>query len=91
MRSSLSSWSPDFLAALEPVAKQIKATEGLIDRTRKRLEAIENELANPALYERDSAKVATLGKERSELADQLARHEELWLTLSAQYEEGMAQ
>ncbi|PSM17098.1 MULTISPECIES: ABC-F family ATP-binding cassette domain-containing protein [Nitratireductor] len=77
--------------ALEPVAKQIKATEGLIDRTRKRLEAIENELANPALYERDSAKVATLGKERSELADQLARHEELWLTLSAQYEEGMAQ
>ena len=77
--------------ALEPVAKQIKATEGLIDRTRTRIEAIEKELANPALYERDSAKVATLGKERSELADQLARHEELWLTLSAQYEEGMAQ
>ncbi|MEQ9178991.1 MAG: ABC-F family ATP-binding cassette domain-containing protein, partial [Nitratireductor sp.] len=77
--------------ALEPVAKQIKATEGLIDRTRTRIEAIEKELANPALYERDSAKVAKLGKERSELADQLARHEELWLTLSAQYEEGMAQ
>ncbi|MEO9614698.1 MAG: ABC-F family ATP-binding cassette domain-containing protein [Nitratireductor sp.] len=77
--------------ALEPVVKQIKATEGLIDRTRTRIEAIEKELANPALYERDSAKVAKLGKERSELADQLARHEELWLTLSAQYEEGMAQ
>lgn len=76
---------------LEPVAKQIKATEGLMERTRKRIGLIEKELANPALYERDSAKVAKLGKERSELADQLARHEELWLTLSAEYEEGMAQ
>ncbi|QDZ01002.1 ABC-F family ATP-binding cassette domain-containing protein [Nitratireductor mangrovi] len=76
--------------AMEPVAKQIKATEGLIERTRKRIELIETELANPELYDKDSARAARLGKERSDLADQLARHEDMWLNLSAEYEEGMA-
>ena len=40
-------------AALEPVAKQIRATEALMDRIRKRIDTIEDELANPALYEKD--------------------------------------
>ena len=38
-------------AAFEPLAKEIRATEGLMDRLRKRLDTIEDELANPALYE----------------------------------------
>ncbi|WP_187970381.1 ABC-F family ATP-binding cassette domain-containing protein [Aquibium microcysteis] len=78
-------------AALEPLAKQIRATEGLIERTRKRLDAVEDELANPALYEKDPAKATRLAKERSELAATIARQEEIWLELSAEYEEGMAE
>ncbi|MCO6392758.1 ATP-binding cassette domain-containing protein [Aliihoeflea aestuarii] len=77
-------------AALEPLAKQIKATEGLIERTRKRIEALDAELADPTLYDRDAGKAAKLGKERAEQSAALDRHEEIWLTLSSEYEESMA-
>ncbi|MEZ5803580.1 MAG: ABC-F family ATP-binding cassette domain-containing protein [Rhizobiaceae bacterium] len=78
-------------AALEPLAKQIKATEGLIERIRKRLDGIEDRLADPSLYEKDPKAVTQLSRERSELATALAGHEETWLDLSTQYEEAMAQ
>jgi ATP-binding cassette subfamily F protein 3 len=78
-------------AALEPLAKQIRATEGLIERTRKRLDAVEDELANPVLYEKDPIKATRLAKERSELATTIARQEEIWLELSGEYEEGLAE
>jgi ATP-binding cassette subfamily F protein 3 len=77
-------------AALEPLAKQIKATEGLIERTRKRIEALDAELAVPSLYERDPGKAAKLAKERSDTVAALDRHEETWLALSSEYEEAMA-
>ena len=77
-------------AALEPLAKQIKATEALIERTRKRIDAIEDELANPALYDKDPVGATRLAKERSELGNALAGHEERWLQLSEEYEAGMA-
>ncbi|MFD9897135.1 ABC-F family ATP-binding cassette domain-containing protein [Mesorhizobium sp. NPDC059025] len=78
-------------AALEPLAKEIRATEGLMDRLRKRIDLIEDELANPALYEKDPIKATRFAKERSELAAQLDAHEERWLTMSAEYEEGIAE
>ena len=78
-------------AAFEPLAKEIRATEGLMDRLRKRIDTIEDELANPALYEKDPVKATRLAKERSELSAQLARHEEKWLEMSAEYEEGIAE
>ena len=77
-------------AALEPLAKEIKATEGLIERTRKRIDAIEARLADTSLYDKEPKKVSELAKERSDLATMLARHEDRWLTLSSEYEEGMA-
>ena len=76
-------------AALEPVAKEIKATEGLMERTRQRLDAIEDQLADPGLYDKDPKAVTQLSKERAELAATLGLHEERWLDLSARYEEGM--
>ncbi|XHB98825.1 ABC-F family ATP-binding cassette domain-containing protein [Nitratireductor sp. ac15] len=77
-------------AALEPLAKEIKATEGLIHRTRKRIDAIEARLADASLYDKEPKKVSELAKERSDLAAMLAKHEDRWLTLSSDYEEGMA-
>ncbi len=76
--------------ALEPLAKEIKATEGLMERLRKRLDVIEDQLADPKLYERDPKASTQLGKERADLASQLAKHEDRWLTLSTEYEEGLA-
>lgn len=78
-------------AALEPLAKQIRATEGLMERLRKRIDLIEDELGDPALYEKDAAKATKLAKERSDLVTQLNGHEERWLEMSAEYEEGIAE
>ncbi|MBL8578526.1 MAG: ABC-F family ATP-binding cassette domain-containing protein [Mesorhizobium sp.] len=78
-------------AAAEPLAKEIRATEALMDRLRKRIDAIEDELANPALYEKDPIKATRLAKERAELGGQLSRHEEKWLEMSTEYEEATAE
>ena len=40
-------------AAAEPLAKEIRATEALMDRLRKRIDTIEDQLADPKLYEKD--------------------------------------
>lgn len=77
--------------AMEPLAKEIRATEALMDRLRKRIDTIEDELANPALYDRDPVKATRLAKERSELSGQLGRNEERWLEMSAEYEDGIAE
>ncbi len=77
-------------AAMEPVAKEIRATEALMDRIRKRIDLIEDELANPAIYEKDPSTATRLAKERSQLAHTLALNEDKWLTMSAEYEEGIA-
>ncbi len=78
-------------AAMEPLAKEIRATEALMDRLRKRIDTIEDELANPALYEKDPIKATRLAKERSEAGAQLSRHEEKWLEMSGEYEEATAE
>jgi ATP-binding cassette subfamily F protein 3 len=77
--------------ALEPLAKQIRATEALMDRIRKRMDGIEDQLADPKLYEKDPSAATQLAKERSDLSNALAGHEETWLALSAEYEEGIAE
>ena len=38
-----------------------------MDRIRKRIDGIEDELANPALYEKDPSTATRLAKERSQL------------------------
>ncbi|MEO5325546.1 ABC-F family ATP-binding cassette domain-containing protein [Mesorhizobium sp. CC13] len=78
-------------AALEPLAKEIRATEALMDRIRKRIDLIEDQLADPKLYERDPTTATQLAKERSQLGAQLGQNEDKWLTMSAEYEEGIAE
>jgi ATP-binding cassette subfamily F protein 3 len=77
-------------AAAEPLAKEIRATEALMDRIRKRIDGIEDELSNPAVYEKDPSTATRLAKERSQLSAQLSGHEERWLQMSADYEEATA-
>ena len=77
-------------ASAEPLAKQIRATEALMDRLRKRIDVIEDELANPAIYEKDPSTATQLAKERSDLTGQLGVNEDRWLTMSAEYEEATA-
>ena len=77
-------------AALEPLAKQIKATEGLIERTRKRIETIEAQLGDADIYQSAPDRAAELIKERGKLAAALEAHEEQWLALSTRYEDEQA-
>ena len=64
--------------------------ETLMEKLGKRIQAIETELADPALYEKNAKKAADLGKERADLTAKLAQTEESWLEMSAEYEEAMA-
>ncbi len=78
-------------AAQEPLAKEIKATEALIERMRKRLSSIDKELSTPGLYEKEPAKATRLSKERAEVSGTISAQEDRWLTLSAEYEEAVAE
>ena len=62
-----------------------------MDRMRKRIDEIEDQLADPALYEKDPVGATRLAKERSELGSQLSRHEEKWLAMSSEYEAATAE
>ncbi|MCC0033109.1 MAG: ABC-F family ATP-binding cassette domain-containing protein [Brucellaceae bacterium] len=75
---------------LKPLAKKIKDAEALMEKLGKRIQAIETELADPALYEKNAKKAADLGKERADLSAKLAGTEESWLEMSHEYEEAMA-
>jgi ATP-binding cassette subfamily F protein 3 len=78
-------------AAAEPLAKQIRTTEGLMDRLRKRIDQLDDRLADPSLYEKDPTTATQLAKERAQLSAQLGQHEERWLEMSGEYEAAVAE
>ena len=76
-------------AALEPLAKEIRATEALMDRLRKRIDTIEDELAESGSTRRIRPPPRNSPRSARNSA-QVARHEERWLAMSQEYEEGIA-
>jgi ATP-binding cassette subfamily F protein 3 len=73
-------------AELAPLKRRITAVEADMAKLSARIAEIDRLLADPKLYERDSARVATLAKERADAAAALAAAEERWLALSQEYE-----
>ncbi len=80
----------DKRASLAPLRKKINEIESLTAKLEKVIQALDTELADPALYEKSPAKAAQKAKERSDAVDKLAHAEEQWLELSSEYEEAMA-
>ncbi|ACP24698.1 hypothetical ABC-transporter ATP-binding protein [Sinorhizobium fredii NGR234] len=80
----------DRRASLAPLRKKINEIESLTGKLEKLIQALDAELADPALYEKAPAKAAQRAKERSDAAAKLAEAEERWLELSAEYEDAMA-
>lgn len=80
----------DKRASLAPLKKKINEIESLTGKLEKLIQALDAELADPALYEKAPAKAAEKAKQRGEAAAKLAAAEEQWLELSAEYEEAMA-
>jgi ATP-binding cassette subfamily F protein 3 len=72
-----------------PMKKKIKDFEHLIEKAQKDIQAIEADMATPAVLE-DADKVVALSKKRSDLESRIAAWEEEWMELSAQYEDAMA-
>ncbi|MBX4931735.1 ABC-F family ATP-binding cassette domain-containing protein [Rhizobium bangladeshense] len=77
-------------ASLTPLKKKINEIESLTAKLEKQIQALDAELADPALYEKTPAKAAEKAKQRGEAAAKLAAAEEEWLMLSSEYEEAMA-
>jgi len=73
-------------AELAPLKRRITAVEADMAKLSARIAEIDRMLADPKLYERDPARVATLAKERADAAAALAAAEERWLALSQEYE-----
>ncbi|MBD8894105.1 ABC-F family ATP-binding cassette domain-containing protein [Roseibium litorale] len=71
---------------LKPLRKRIEDAEKEIARLQKKLEMIDQELADPGFYIADPARAAKFAKERAFCEKKLNKTEEEWLELSAEYE-----
>ena len=76
---------------LAPLKRRIDELDSTIARLGRQIAAIDAMLADPKLYERDPARVATLGKDRAAAATALATAEDRWLALLSEYESALAQ
>ena len=75
---------------LAPLKRRIDDLDKAIAQLTQAIAEIDATLADPKLYDRDPARVATLGKERADAAGALAASEDQWLALSTQYDDAMA-
>ena len=73
-------------AAAAPVKKKINDLESLTEKLTKQIQALDAELADPALHVDAAYKVAQLSKKRADKVAELEKVEEEWLALSAEYE-----
>ena len=73
-----------------PLRKKIKEIESLMAKLQKEIQGLDQRLAEPSLYLRDPTGAAFLAKDRSDAEKRLARSEEDWLALSADYEKASA-
>jgi ATP-binding cassette subfamily F protein 3 len=80
----------DRRASLAPLRKKINEIESLTAKLQKQIQALDAELADPALYEKTPAKAAEKAKQRADAVAKLGAAEDHWLELSAEYEEAMA-
>jgi ATP-binding cassette subfamily F protein 3 len=72
--------------SLAPLRKKIRDTESAIEKAQADIARLDQELADPDLFTRDSARGTKLMKTRSDREKALAEAEERWLELSAEYE-----
>ncbi|WP_374830162.1 ATP-binding cassette domain-containing protein [Paenochrobactrum pullorum] len=76
--------------ALKPLLKKVKDSEALIQKLQKEIQSLTEKLEDPALYEKEPQKSVELTKQINEHRVKLAGAEDIWLELSAKYEEALA-
>ena len=73
-------------AELAPLKKAVQAAEKRMETLAAEIAKRDAALADPALYEKDTARAQKLSMERGQLAKDLAAAEEVWLDASSAYE-----
>ncbi|QKV18413.1 ABC-F family ATP-binding cassette domain-containing protein [Oricola thermophila] len=76
-------------AEFAPLKKRIAVLEKRIEKAQQEIIGIDAEMTKPDVLA-DSQKIIDLSKKRSGLENDIANWEEEWMTLSAEYEEAMA-
>jgi len=85
-RAALRRAAAERRSELAPLRRRIEECDKAVSRFAKRLAEIDAALADPALYDRDPSRVATLGKERADVVRGLSDAEGQWLALSEAYD-----
>jgi ATP-binding cassette, subfamily F, member 3 len=75
---------------LAPLKRRIDEFDKSIAKPSRKIADIDAAPADPKLYDRDPARVTTLGKERAEAVSALAA-EDQWLALSSDYDSATAE
>jgi len=65
-----------------PLRKRLKAVEKSVEQLSEKIESLESQLADPAIYTEAPAKAAELAKEQGVLSAELEAFEEEWMELS---------
>ena len=78
-------------AELAPLKKKMLECEERVNRLSETLEALDEKLANPKLYEQDGDRLQKLTKERGEIARDLSTAEEAWIAATEALEEAQTQ
>ena len=77
--------------ALQPLRSKVRDAEKRSDDARFLIQDIDRELAEPGLFERDTARAAALSQRRARAEEAMARAEEDWLVASEAYEAAQAE
>ncbi len=80
----------DMRKALSPLKKEAEALERKIETIQKEIAGLNEQLAEPDLFDKDLHKATTLSKERAEAVARLEQTEEEWLAASEDYENAKA-
>ncbi len=80
----------DKRSSLAPIKKKINELEALTAKLGKQIQALDAELADPKLATEAPYKITQKTKQRAERIAELARVEEEWIGLTAEYDEGIA-
>ena len=76
---------------LAPLKAKISEKEKEIQKLNSDITKIDSALSDPRLFEKDPEKGAALSKKRGEIGKRVAEAEDIWLTLSDEYETALEQ
>ena len=76
----------DPVAQAGPLKRKLEAAEAVLARETKALAELDSALADPALFAKDPARAAELGRSRAKRQEALDKAESVWMAAAEAYE-----